>query len=198
MKSIVLSALLTALASGAAAQESKSPAECATEAGDRTGADKEQFMVHCLLSHLPAAALREPTAEDVDGRHPFFVKYLSHEVNSAGGVELSAGFVNPGHTSAIKYVTLGVRMFNAVGDRVFSRVGGSDYGIIKFTGPLSAGEGVRDAEWNPLWYNATAACVRIEHVQVDFMNGKKQTFQGSSVRNALSNRIRNDCRAQVK
>lgn len=195
MRCLIAFAVSLSACTWVAAQEPKSAEECAAEVGDATGSEREKRMVECLLSHSPGAL--EPW-RDPDEKRPYFVKYLTHSVNSAGGVELEIGLVNPGHASAIKYITLDLRMFNAVGDVITDRISRSSTGTVRYTGPLRAEDGVDDTSWKPLWYNGNAACIRIESVHVQFMNGKSLRFQGGTLRNALSQRITNSCRPTAR
>ena len=107
---------------------------------------------------------------------------------------------NPNVDASIKYASFSVLLYNEVGDQLRSRIDGSAQRTLKFTGPLEAGQptNARKAKWGPLWYNATGSCIKIVSVSVEFMNGKRQSFSGSTLRNALAPRLTNDCRAGAR
>ncbi|MES2973405.1 MAG: hypothetical protein V4757_07340 [Pseudomonadota bacterium] len=118
------------------------------------------------------------------------------EVNSAGGVEPYASFVNPNSKSAIKYIRLQMQLYNAVGDVVRSTIGGHSVGTLSYTGPLEAGKEPDGAEWEPIWYNRSGHCVTVTAVSVEFMNGRRESFSGKAVGKALAPGLANDCRVR--
>jgi hypothetical protein len=126
----------------------------------------------------------------------FIKRFGIDEVNSAGGVEPYIVFFNPNEASEIKYAVVRVTLYNAVGDVVSSTIGGESTVSLKFTGPLSHGEGEKRADWGPAWYNPTGHCVKIESVTVTFMNGKSAAFSGKSLRAALAPNLSNECQAK--
>jgi hypothetical protein len=193
----LLALVLQACATLARAEESKNPLdmtadECEAKAASVIEAARDRALWDCLRGY-PDDPPKTP-APIVD----YFVNTFSHTINSVGGVEPTGTFTNPNNASAIKYISLQVRMFNAVGDVIRSTVGGRSTATLEVTGPIASEDGPQRAEWEPVWYNATATCVRIDAVRVQFMNGKVQTFQGANLRKALSPGIPNDCRVNVR
>jgi hypothetical protein len=116
------------------------------------------------------------------------------EVNSAGGVEPHATFVNPNPKLVVKYIRLRATAYNAVGDVVSSSIDGTSTAGMYMTGPLSHDDGERRAGWEPIWYNHSATCLKIQSVQVEFVGGKKLSFAGNTLRAALSPNLKNDCK----
>ena len=120
------------------------------------------------------------------------------EVNSAGGVEPRATFINPNPKQVIKYIRLRATPYNAVGDVVTSRIGEQATAGMYMTGPLSQADGEKRTGWEPIWYNHSATCLKIQSVQVEFINGKTLTFSGNNLRTALSPELKNDCKAKAQ
>ena len=120
------------------------------------------------------------------------------DVNSAGGVEPYATFVNPSQSDSIKYITLQIAMYNAVGDRISSTIGRFSTGSIQMTGPLANEDGLREARWAPIWYNHSAKCIQVTSVQVQFMNKKSITFSGPTLNRAFHPDVAYQCSAPNK
>lgn len=118
------------------------------------------------------------------------------KVNSAGGVEPYFLFVNPDESTRIKYINLRLTPYNAVGDTIASSIGGKRTASLRFTGPLSHSDGESRSGWEPVWYNATADCLKLESIGITFMNGKQISFEGKNVNKALAPGVTNDCRVK--
>jgi hypothetical protein len=118
------------------------------------------------------------------------------DVNSAGGVEPYFVFTNPNDKSPIKYISLQISLFNAVGDMVGSSIGNQRTKGIRYTGPLAMEDGEDKAQWSPIWYNTTGSCVRVESMSVTWMNGKSQSYAGKALTNAMAPDLSNSCRAK--
>lgn len=114
-------------------------------------------------------------------------------VNSAGGVEPYAKFVNPNPREDIKYIDLQISMFNAVGDVVYSEIGSRATRAVRMVGPLGSDHGERSSQWKPIWYNHSAACLQIESVRVEFMNKTILNFSGKLLYKALHPALKNKC-----
>lgn len=160
----------------------KSPDECAALSTGLSGKERERKMMACLLGK----PVEKPT---------HFIEAMSYSTNSAGGIEPEVVFLNPNAASPVKYVRLTLRFFNQVGDPIRSEIGSGTTASLRFSGPLSADDEPKAASWEPVFYNFSTHCIRIESIQVDFMNGKKHTFTGREVRKALKPGMENDCRA---
>jgi hypothetical protein len=118
------------------------------------------------------------------------------DVNSAGGVEPYFVFTNPNDKSPIKYISLRISLFNAVGDMVGSEIGDQRTRTIQYTGPLAMEQGENKAQWSPIWYNTTGSCIRVESMSVTWMNGKSQSYAGKALTNAMASNLSNSCRTK--
>jgi hypothetical protein len=124
----------------------------------------------------------------------WFIKDFGIEqVNSAGGVEPYFVFVNPNGASPIKYLRVSASLYNAVGDVVGSSIGGKTTANLNFTGPLRMEDGESRVAWDPVWYNNTGHCIKVETVQVTFINGKVLSFAGKNLKAALAPGVDNTC-----
>ena len=146
--------------------------KCNAAAGDRKGGERRAFVAECL-----SPPKRPPQYYVVD--------FGIDEVNSAGGVEPYLEVVNPHEGRTIKYVTITVTMFNAVGDVIASEIDGNSTATLRATGPFSKDDGPRRKAWNPVFYNSTATCLRIGTLRVEFMDGRVQTFTGQKLKDAV-------------
>jgi hypothetical protein len=127
----------------------------------------------------------------------FFIKDFGIDtVNSAGGVEPYFVFFNPNPNTAIKYLTVDLTLYNAVGDRVSSSIGRETTARLRYTGPLTNADGEKKTYWRPVWYNSTGHCIRVESVAVTFMDGKLRTFAGRTLLSALAPELTNDCKVR--
>lgn len=124
----------------------------------------------------------------------YFYDFGLWDVDSAGGVEPHAWIVNANPNTSIKYVTMTIRMFNAVGDAVRSSIGNQGSFSIRFTGPLANDEGPKQAHWDPVGYNHSAKCLQMESVSIEFMNGKSVRFSGKSLRKAFHPSVKYTCK----
>lgn len=125
----------------------------------------------------------------------YYVKEFGiDEVNSAGGVEPYFVFVNPNVSSPIKYIDISVTPYNAVGDVISSTIGGQTTAGLRYTGPLSNVDGAKRSDWEPVWYNTTARCIKVQSVRVIFVNGRSLSFGGKTLKSALAPELANECK----
>ncbi len=124
----------------------------------------------------------------------YIKSFAIDEVNSAGGVEPYAVLINPNASSPIKYLHITARLYNAVGDVVSSTIGGATSARLQFTGPLLSSEGEKRVDWGPIWYNSTGKCLKIDSIQVTFVNGKILAFAGKNLKAALASDLVNECK----
>lgn len=78
----------------------------------------------------------------------------------------------------IKYVTVYLAPYNAVGDRVSCTVQGHSVFGIEITGPINVGdswEGYSDG----MWYNNSIVGARINHVHVIYMDNTEEIYDGN-------------------
>lgn len=173
---------------------SKSSRECALEVGVHPEPERQQLIYKCMFAPNPDPIPAAPIAP----KSPlvYVQEFGIREVNSAGGVEPFAVFSNPNKTSAIKYITMYLALYNGVGDAIRSDIGGNNLAGISFTGPLKHDEDDRSVNWGPVWYNSTAKCIQIRSMSVEFMNGKRVSFSGKALTAALATDIENHCRVK--
>lgn len=133
-------------------------------------------------------------------RRTWFIKEFGIEdVDGViGGVEPYFVFVNPNQASYIKYIRVRATLFNAVGDVVASRNSGETTATLSYTGPLGHSDGEARAGWGQVWYNPAGKCIRVESVEVTFVNGKVQSFAGKDLPAALAPGLVNDCKPRKR
>ena len=76
----------------------------------------------------------------------------------------------------IKYATVYVAPFNAVGDQVACTIGNHSVFVIKITGPIAVGrswEGYSDG----IWYNSSIVNASIDHVHCIYMDGTEEIYE---------------------
>ena len=93
--------------------------------------------------------------------------------NYAGGWSVRYKIANIG-ARTIKYVTITLAAYNAVGDKCYCRTQRWTDVRCRFTGPLYQG---RTTDWlqnDNLWYDIAMCRPAVEHIHVDFMDGSSQ------------------------
>jgi Bacterial SH3 domain len=95
--------------------------------------------------------------------------------NSAGGVDVHVA-LEVTNEKTVKYISLEVTPFNAVGDRVSSTGPTNPIGRLRYTGPIGKADGLESATWENVWYNPTIACVRVDQIRVEYMDGSNFTY----------------------
>ena len=113
------------------------------------------------------------------------------EPDMAGGVDASIRF-KAGATGVIKYLRFSVIPFNAVGDVVASTIDNESIKRLRFTGPVEGGRS-RNGVWENVWYNLSIECMEIATAEVEFMDGRTESYAGEQLRAALSEPGMNDC-----
>lgn len=154
----------------------------------------KQGMDYLECSDLVDAEGKPSAAEDAFNNGYFLTDVGIWEVDSAGGVEPYIYVVNAKKTETLKYLTLTVRFFNAVGDVVSSEIGGYRSFSIEFTGPLKNQDGPQKAVWEPVAYANTADCMHVDSVKVTFMSGKSEKFSGKNLHNAFKPGVKFRCK----
>lgn len=84
----------------------------------------------------------------------------------------------------IKYVHLDVFAQNAVGDLATDRLGRPAQRKLQVVGPIEHGEQA-DKPWptqfKAVWYNSSIVCAGINGVQITYMDGTTQRFEGGAL-----------------
>ncbi len=82
----------------------------------------------------------------------------------------------------IKYATVYLVPFNAVGDQVSCTVQGhTSYGVM-ITGPIAAGQ-KREGYSEGMWYNNSIVHAKIDYVHVIYMDGTEEIYEGKEFYN---------------
>jgi hypothetical protein len=122
----------------------------------------------------------------------------SSQPNTAGGVDANIMWQNIGE-GTIKYLVFVVSFINRVDDKVSSQIGGQDTFRLRITGPIEPnnpnirwliphnriagqeGWSGSVSTWKNVIYNNTAARVAIDAIEVEYMNGDKQSISGNKL-----------------
>ena len=103
----------------------------------------------------------------------FDVSATVSKPNSAGGVTLS-GTIKNKTDKEIKYVTLGVEVYNAVGDEVDCEI--RDYqGRVEIVGPIAPNKN-KSFKFSNEWYNGEIRSCVIVDCEIEYMDGTKIYF----------------------
>ena len=108
------------------------------------------------------------------------VKTWRYGANSAGGVSVRFWYRNDSDKS-IKYVTFTVVPYNAVKDVQKCKTSGRSAALLQVTGPIEAGK-TRSCTFENVWYNSTISTVELTNIELDYMDGSKETLKGSDIR----------------
>jgi hypothetical protein len=116
--------------------------------------------------------------------------------NSAGGVDAHVYFVNT-TDQQLRYVRIDVGAYNAVGDAAPSTISRRHVERLQAVGPFEPGRGngnlMSGAFWENVWYNNSIACIKVERVEVEFMDRSKKVIQGDDIFFALTGDVTNQC-----
>jgi len=117
-----------------------------------------------------------------------------YTVNSAGGVEPAVTLRNADSKSPIKYARIAMQLYDRVGKVQHSAIGDSSATQwLRFTGPLSAEDKPAEIRWEPAWYNHSGWCIVITALQLEFLDGRRRSFSGKAVLEALKPGLGNSC-----
>ncbi len=162
----------------------------------RADLERQLELTNARISVLEA---KNSTNDEVTTAKAYYIKNFGiWDVDSAGGVEPYAAFYNPDSKNPIKYIRMQVTPFNAVGEVVSSSVGGKTTFGLNFTGPLVESDGAKEVTWRAVWYNSTTHCIRVDSIQITYMNGRTLNFAGKNLTAAFSPEFRNDCTATTR
>ena len=177
------------------ASTAKSVEDCEREIGEPAQLNRD-LVAKCLQESLGLDTSNGANTNTSIDPRVYVLDFGIEKVNSANGVEPYAVFINPNKGSPIKYIRLMMTLYNAVGDKIGSSIGNAPTRLLSFTGPLHHDEGRRVAGWQPVWYNSTGACVSIQSLSVEWMNGKKISLSGKELRYAIAADVSNSCRVK--
>ena len=100
--------------------------------------------------------------------------------NSAGGVSVRICYKNDTEKT-IKYATFTVVPYNAVKDRVSCSISRKSEKYLSITGPIAPNAQNRPY-WENCWYNNTISTVVLTKIEIEYMDGSKETLKGSDIR----------------
>ena len=121
----------------------------------------------------PAVSIRNIQAGYFDPGSAYRASSWNTWANAAGGWSVRYKIVNIG-ARTIKYVYITFAAYNAVGDKCVCRVRRQADATIKYTGPLSPGCETGWTMGENQWYDISMSRVAVEHIYVEFMDGKSQ------------------------
>ena len=98
------------------------------------------------------------------------------DINSANGVDFSIDWAYVDNTKDIKYIEFTVTPYNNVGDLQKCNISGHSNFTGKVTGPISANEKFDNSTWGTAWYNNTISCIKLNKVEVFYIDGSKYTY----------------------
>ncbi len=99
--------------------------------------------------------------------------------NSANGVGVLIKFVNKSNKT-IKYADFYLQPYNAVGDAVRCTIKKISELSCEYTGPLGCNKKSEIVAEN-LWYNPNVSKVVINKVQLQYMDGTRETIKGKDI-----------------
>ncbi len=119
-----------------------------------------------------------------------------HPPNSAGGISVFYAVAHLDSASTLRDIALRVTPYDAAGKRQTGRNSGVSTRQLRRFGPLSVGDGVRQFDFENVWYNEDIVCVVVERIDVTYTDGRRASFV-RNVADALSRRIDNDCAVEA-
>lgn len=104
--------------------------------------------------------------------------------NSAGGVDLNIVWTNKGET--IKYAIFSVSAYNAVDDKVYCTIRDISTVRAQVTGPIDKGQtNGYGSYWSCMWYNWSVKKIKIDKIELEYMNGETEIIEGDNIRFVL-------------
>lgn len=126
---------------------------------------------------------------DRKGKDVLVYGALPQPPDSVDGVDVLVPMENLDSARVIKYLTLKLTPYNAVGDPVSDRITGAVSTPVRATGPIPPAA-FRELVSENVWYNQTIVCVKVTEVVVEYIEGATQRLDPKSV---LSDHFSNDC-----
>lgn len=110
-----------------------------------------------------------------------------YNMDMYGGTDLVINFVN-NSDKQIKYVYFTCQPYNAVNDPVSCTIQiNPDFSYrsehtFTATGPYNKGEGMSGTSrlWSKAWYNSTIDTVKLKKIEIEYMDGTKETISGEN------------------
>lgn len=154
--------------------------------GDKEGfvLSKDMKDIDDLYSHLDKYHIKVQKANEADFVKPFTEKGAKisvsrsevEAINSAGGVDYLLEFGHLQKGKDIKYLTLDIVFYNAVGDIIGDDLDDRVSTKVQVTGPISFTGKAKVLIWDTVFYNSTASCALIKRLKVEYMGGSSYTY----------------------
>ena len=108
--------------------------------------------------------------------------------NSVGGVDVGINIINTSNY-AFKYVILTLVPYNRVGDIAPSHIGNRTNANIKIVGSIEPYADYLMSIWENVWDNGTIDCVKLENIEIMYMNDKVEIVRGHKLTKVLSSNV---------
>ena len=95
--------------------------------------------------------------------------------DSAGGVGVLLTLKNLDSKRTIKYLTIEITPYNAVGDIVEDEISEVSTKQLRYTGPLGPNKTCKNIMWEDVWYNYSIRKISIEVIEIEYTNGTIET-----------------------
>lgn len=146
---------------------------------------------------MPYVPNEYPPAMDIkdgyEGESLFITELIPSIPNSAGGVDVRMLAINPSIGKQIKYISLNVSPFNAVGDKVRGQIRYDSDRTVRATGPIEADGKERFYKWENVFYNPTIVCFEVNYLSVEYMDGEVIRYDSQDLQGISHKNFVNDC-----
>jgi len=112
--------------------------------------------------------------------------------NKLGAIGAQIRFSNTSGKT-YKYVDFIVVAHNRVGDRIIREGDATPVIKLRFTGPLTSRRTPGTMKWPAIWYRTPIACLAIQRIDIDHMDGTKLALQHGPLAEVLSTTLRRGC-----
>ncbi|MCM1132670.1 MAG: hypothetical protein NC340_04270 [Ruminococcus flavefaciens] len=135
------------------------------------------------------------------------IKHGHYDVNrmwtkspdSAGGVHVLLNICNTDSSRTLKYADIYAIAYNSVGDPVPCSISRESLKGMRVTGPIEPGKIKRDLMFESMWYNPSIAGIRVDHVDVTYMDGSTETVSGYDATEVSANlKVRDELNKALK
>ena len=135
----------------------------------------------------------EAEAEILAGMPLVITGVKTPKPDSAGGVDVHLGVRNLDPERPIKYLTVQVTPYDAVGEGVACSIRRRSTVPLEITGPITASEGEAWRLFEDVWYHKPGiSCARVDRVEVEYLDGKRAVYV-KDLPQVLAPWLSNDC-----
>jgi hypothetical protein len=130
------------------------------------------------------SSILDTNSSEVELRKIIRIKrFSSDRPNSVGGVGFNIVWKNTS-MKTVNYIYFEVAPYNAVGDIVTGRIGGSSFFRGKVTGPFKPDAGDR-AYWSGAWYNNTIKKIKIINIEIEYSDGSTILLSENDIKKVI-------------